>query len=181
MLLGSSLTTCQADKDDLGALLAANPPSDKGFAFQEPISFSVEKGRLVQLIKELNEDRLSLKTIIKGMKSQQEYSIKEPTRESNKLATLPGQVQVQAQSLFTAVTKSCECSCPRRHRVLLQLHDRIPSSKVRKRTNAARQPPMTFKLAVEIGDALYEAVARPEVQALSQHLKNHTRYVIIRA
>ncbi|KAK8077005.1 hypothetical protein PG996_003175 [Apiospora saccharicola] len=164
-------------KDDLGALLAANPPGDKGFAFKERISFSIDKGRLVQLIEELNEDRLSLKTIIKGMKSQQQYTIKEPTRDSNKLATLLGQVQTQAQSLFTAMTKSCECSCPRRHRVLLQLHNRIPSSKVRKRTSSARQHPMTFKLAVEIGDALYEAIVRSESQASAHHLRDDTSQV----
>ncbi|KAK7921557.1 hypothetical protein PG985_009579 [Apiospora marii] len=174
-LLGSFLTACQADKDDLVALLAANPPGEKGFAFQERISFSIEKGRLVQLIEELNEDRLSLKTIIKGMKSQQQYTIKEPTRDSNKLATLLGQVQTQAQSLFTAVTRSCECSCPKRHRVLLQLHNRIPSSKVRKRTSAPKQPQMTFKLAVEIGDALYEAIVKPEPQVLTQRMRQERR------
>ena len=59
-LPGVSLTACQVANDHLSALLVASPPGEKGFAFHERILFSIENGRLVQLIEELNQNRLSL-------------------------------------------------------------------------------------------------------------------------
>ncbi|KAK8087427.1 hypothetical protein PG994_002401 [Apiospora phragmitis] len=154
-------------KDDLLALLAANPPGYKGFAFQQRISFTIEKTRLTQLIEELNEDRLSLKTIIKGMRSQQEHTTNEPSKDSHKLANLLGQVQGHAQSLFSAVYRSCECSCPRRHRVLLQLHNRIPPTKVRRNASSRKTNPATFKLVVGMGDVLLEAIVQAGAASIS--------------
>ncbi|KAK6824639.1 hypothetical protein PG987_012133 [Apiospora arundinis] len=166
-------------KDDLGALLVANSCGKGGFAFHERISFSIEKGRLTQLIQDLNEDRLSLKTIIKGMRSQQEHTTKEPTKDSHKLATLLGQVQVHAQSLFSAVCKSCECSCASRHRVLLQLHNRIPPSKVRKDTSRKKANYATFKLALHMGDVLQEAIVEAGTRiASSQGVKSDTSQTV---
>ncbi|RWA07670.1 hypothetical protein EKO27_g7440 [Xylaria grammica] len=56
-----------ASKDDLAALLIANPPVKGRFEFSERISFSIERGTLNALIEELGEDRLNLKTIIKEL------------------------------------------------------------------------------------------------------------------
>ncbi|KAI8948203.1 hypothetical protein F4801DRAFT_581628 [Xylaria longipes] len=64
-----------AQKDDLAALLVANPPIDGHFKFQERISFSIERGALNALIGDLREDRLNLKEIIKGMRTKKDLSI----------------------------------------------------------------------------------------------------------
>ncbi|RYC62558.1 hypothetical protein CHU98_g3645 [Xylaria longipes] len=64
-----------AQKDDLAALLVANPPIDGHFKFQERISFSIERGALNALIGDLREDRLNLKEIIKGMRTKKETSL----------------------------------------------------------------------------------------------------------
>ncbi|KAK6845647.1 hypothetical protein PG995_015757 [Apiospora arundinis] len=143
-------------KDDLGALLVANTCGKGGFAFHERISFSIEKGRLTQLIQDLNEDRLSLKTIIKGMRSQQEHTTKEPTKDSHKLATLLGQVQVHAQSLFSAV--------------------------LRKDTSRKKANYATFKLALHMGDVLQEAIVEAGTRiASSQGVKSDTSQIIKQA
>ncbi|KAJ8132880.1 hypothetical protein O1611_g747 [Lasiodiplodia mahajangana] len=150
-----------APKDDLNALLIANPPTrGRNFEFKERISFSIERGALAALIEALREDRLSLKTIIKGMKTEREYTSKLPSRESSKLSATLTQVSAYARSLFTAICQTCTCSCQNNHKVLLELQARIPATGATKRPTRSKKPSMTFKLVFDLKGHFKEAYIR---------------------
>lgn len=130
-------------------MLAANTPSDGKFSFRERLSFTIERGSLKSLLEELREDRLSLKTIIKGLKTQQEYHAKEPGRDAQKLAANFSRVQRTASTLFSAMCNCCSCRCVTGHGLLLRLDNRVPTvhgerAKVGKREDE----PTTFSLFI---------------------------------
>jgi hypothetical protein len=113
-------------KDDLSALLVANVPRDGRFDFGGRLSFTIERRRLVELLNELAEDRLSLKTIINGIKTQQEFATREPSRIAQRLAKTLSQVRFSAAALFAAMSKSCTCRCLGGHTVMMRLDSRVP-------------------------------------------------------
>ncbi|KAJ4251037.1 hypothetical protein NW762_011687 [Fusarium torreyae] len=141
-------------KDDLKALLAANPSNGAGFNFLGRISFVIERRALKDLLEELSEGRLSLKIIIGGARSQQEFSAREPSREAKRLASVFSQVREGAKSLFAAMCHGCTCRCTTSHTVLMQLKNRLPqkheSMSMRKRTTM-------FNLVFRLDNSLQEA------------------------
>ncbi|KAI3317382.1 hypothetical protein HD806DRAFT_515334 [Xylariaceae sp. AK1471] len=153
-----------AAKDDLGALLAANPPVQGHFEFQKRISFTIERGALSALIDELKEDRLSLKVIIKGMRTEKEFTTKFPSHESQRLSRFLTQVSTYAKSLFLAMCETCACSRQNNHKVLLELHHRIPESKTMDRFSRQATNSMAFNILFGIEDNLQEVYveAKPD-------------------
>ncbi|KAL1854331.1 hypothetical protein Daus18300_011517 [Diaporthe australafricana] len=145
-----------AQKDDLAAILAANTPRNGAFSFRERLSFTIERGRLKGLLEELREDRLSLKTIIKGLKTQQEYFAKEPGHDAQKLAANFRKVQQTASSLFSAMCKCCSCPCMPGHGLLLRLDNRVPIQRVRAKVGRKADEPTTFSLFMGLEKSLQE-------------------------
>jgi hypothetical protein len=97
------------------------------FAFKERLSFTLERGSLKVLLEELQEDRLSLKIIIKGLKTQQEHVTREPSRDAIKMVRRLTQVQALAASLFSALSRCSACTCRTKHSVMAKLESRIPT------------------------------------------------------
>lgn len=118
----------QASKDDLAALLAANPPVKGRFEFTESISFSIEKGKLVALVEELGDDKFNLKSIIRAVKTEKEYFIKHPSNKSRRLCRILCRVAASAKALHIAMCQSCTCACQTSRKVLLELQHRIPQT-----------------------------------------------------
>ncbi|KAI1373035.1 hypothetical protein F4677DRAFT_235567 [Hypoxylon crocopeplum] len=147
-------------KDDLVAILGANPPARGSFAFKERVTFTIEKGSLKGLVEELREDRLSLKTIVKGMKTQQEYTAKQPSHDAGRLAKIFAQVQSTATPLFAAVCKVCICKCPSKHKVLMRLDNRVPLHKERPKLGRKATEQTTFSLVFELEEFLQEAIVK---------------------
>lgn len=114
------------------------------------------------LVEELKEDRLSLKTIINGMRTQKEYVAGQPSQNAHRLAKALTQVQGYAKSLFMAMCRSCKCGLRDQHRVLLQLHNRIPLSKGTPRPGEKGQSQTTFHLVFDVDGDLQEATVNAE-------------------
>ncbi|KAI1409484.1 hypothetical protein F5Y13DRAFT_181986 [Hypoxylon sp. FL1857] len=147
-------------KDDLAAILAANQSGKGAFAFKHRVKFTIEKSSLKVLIKELREDVLSLKTIIKGMKTQREYTARQPSHDSERLARMFGQVQINATPLFATMCKVCTCECPTRHKVLMRLDNRMRLQKERSRLRPKAKEHTIFSLVFEFEDYLQEALVK---------------------
>ncbi|KAI0105596.1 hypothetical protein F4776DRAFT_472572 [Hypoxylon sp. NC0597] len=147
-------------KDDLAAILAANQPRKGFFAFKERVRFTIEKGVLKELIEELREERLSLKTVIKGMRTQREYTARQASHDSERLANIFGQVQTSATPLFAAMCKVCTCNCPTRHNVLMRLDNRMHLQKKRSIFKCKMKEQTTFNLVFEFEDYLQEALVK---------------------
>ncbi|KAF4961795.1 hypothetical protein FSARC_10091 [Fusarium sarcochroum] len=157
-----------ASKDDLKALLAANPPNGTGFNFKGRLSFTIERRALRELLQELNEERLSLKTIIKGARTRQEFSAREPSLEAKRLAFVFSQVQEGARSLFAAMCHGCTCSCMASHTVLMQLKNRLPQE--RERTMKTKKETTMFNLVFPLDGSLQEASVKAHPVDESMHL-----------
>lgn len=93
-------------------------------------------------------ERLSLETILKGVKTQQAYLTKEPGRDARKLATNFSKVQQTASTLFSAMCKCCSCTCVTRHGLLLRLDNRVSIQRVRAKVGKRADEPTTFSLAI---------------------------------
>ncbi|KAK7728333.1 hypothetical protein SLS63_006781 [Diaporthe eres] len=145
-----------AQKDDLSAVLAANTPCNGKFSFRERLSFTIEMGSLKGLLEELREDRLSLETIIKGLKTQQEYLAKEPSHDARKLAASFSKVQQTASTLFSAICQCCSCPCITGHGLLLRLDHRVPTQRVRAKVRKKADEPTTFSLFMGLEHSLQE-------------------------
>ncbi|KAI8635262.1 hypothetical protein F5Y19DRAFT_5551 [Xylariaceae sp. FL1651] len=169
-----------AAKDNLSALLAANPPTQgQNFEFKERVSFSIERGALSGLIEELREDRLSLKNIIKGMKTEREYTAKLPSRESQILAIILTEVSAYAKSLFKATCQACTCSCQHNHKVLLELQNRIPQAKTTKPLDRLKKGPLAFNLIFDLEGHLQEAYVKadPDNRNVNKEAESVGRHV----
>ncbi|KAI1123793.1 hypothetical protein F5Y10DRAFT_45532 [Nemania abortiva] len=146
-----------ASKDDLAALLIANPLVKGHFEFTERISFSINRGTLNALIEELGEDRLSLKAIIKGTKTEKDYFIKHPSSESKRLSGILSRVSASAKALYIAMCQSCACACQNSHKVFLGLHNRMPQAELTKTAGRLASDPLIFELVFETQNNLREA------------------------
>ncbi|KAJ0114903.1 hypothetical protein J7T55_004645 [Diaporthe amygdali] len=145
-----------AQKDDLAAILAANTSRNGTFSFRERLSFTIERGSLKGLLEELRENRLSLKTIIKGLKTQREYLAKEPSHDAQRLAANFREVQQTASALFPAMCKCCSCPCMTGHGLLLRLDNRVPIQRVRAKVGKRADEPTTFSLFMGLEKSLQE-------------------------
>lgn len=130
------------------------------FAFKERVTFTIEKSSLKELVEELREDRLSLKTIIKGMRTQQEYASREPSHYAGRLAKIYAQVQTNATPLFAAICKTCTCRWHSEHKVLMRLDNRVPLQRETPRLARKAKEDATFSLVLRIEDDLQEALVR---------------------
>jgi len=90
------------------------------------LEFTIKHKSLIAVLEELRTERLSLKAIVKGMKTQREYEAREPSRTSMNLSQLFSNVHARATSLFHAMCKTCICMCHGKHKVLIRLDNRIP-------------------------------------------------------
>ncbi|KAI0481842.1 hypothetical protein F4859DRAFT_476195 [Xylaria cf. heliscus] len=153
-----------ASKDDIAALLAANPPVKGRFEFSDRISFSIERGALNALIAELGEDRLNLKAIIKGMRTQRDYFAKRPSRESEQISRILSQVSASAKALYIAMCQSCACACQSNHRVFLELRNRMPQVRSTKTTKRLGADSLIFNLIFDMRSHLREAYVKANPQ-----------------
>lgn len=108
------------------------------------------------LLEELREDRLSLETIIKGLKTQQEYFAKEPSHDATKLAANFRKIQKTASTLFSAICECCSCPCMAGHGLLLRLDNRVPMQRVRVKVRKKADEPTTFSLFMGLEKSLQE-------------------------
>lgn len=125
----------------------------------------MERGRLNALVEALGEDRLNLKAIIKGMKTEQEFCLKDPSNESRRLSKILAQVSASAKALHSAICRNCTCRCGNSHAVLLQLHSRIPKveAKTKRRLGA---DPLVFSLVFKTKNQLREAYVKADLHEL---------------
>ncbi|KAI1759181.1 hypothetical protein GGR53DRAFT_168286 [Hypoxylon sp. FL1150] len=152
-------------KDDLAAILAANRPVKGSFAFKQRVTFTIEKGSLKELVEELREDRLSLKTIIKGMRTQQEYASREPSHDAGRLAKIYAQVQINATPLFAAMCKICTCRRHTEHKILMRLDNRVPLQREKLRLARKAKEDTTFSLVLKLENDLQEALVKASQSA----------------
>ncbi|KAK0635957.1 hypothetical protein B0T17DRAFT_503454 [Bombardia bombarda] len=103
---------------------------------------------LKTLLEDLNEENLSLKVIISGLKAQQEHTAREPSHDAAKLATKLGQVQANAASLFSALCKGYTCQCRSKHRAMIRLDSRVSLQRERRQKGARAREPTTFNLVL---------------------------------
>ncbi|KAI1773628.1 hypothetical protein F4818DRAFT_452687 [Hypoxylon cercidicola] len=150
-------------KDDLAAILGANPPEKGSFVFKERVTFTIEKASLKELVEELREDRLSLKTIINSMRTQQEYALRQPSHDARRLTKIYAQVQINATPLFAAMCKVCTCKCHDKHKVLMRLDNRVPVQ--REKPRLVRKTDTIFSLVFELEDHLQEALVKASQSA----------------
>ena len=132
---------------------------DGKFAFSERLAFTIERGSLKTLLEELREDRLSLKEIVKGLKTEQKYFAREPAHDAQKLAANLTEVQEKASALFSAMCSSCTCACHRKHNVLMRLDNRVPQ-RDRPRPIRRVKEPTVFSLVFDVEDGLQETAVR---------------------
>jgi hypothetical protein len=99
-----------------------------------------------------------LKTIIKGLKTQQEYLAKEPGHDAQKLATNFRKVQGTASTLFSAMCKCCSCPCETGHGLLLRLDNRVPLQRVRAMVGKRAHSPTVFSLFMGLEKTLQEVL-----------------------
>ncbi|KAH6641213.1 hypothetical protein F5144DRAFT_506286 [Chaetomium tenue] len=111
-----------AEKDDLKALLLANPGASGGFAFQERISFTLDRGSLKELLEELKEERLSLSYVIT---EQAKYAPREASRQALKIVRRLGQVQSMALSLYPTLSRTCTCRGRTKRTAMTRLDSRL--------------------------------------------------------
>lgn len=97
-----------------------------------------------------------MKTIIKGLKTQQEYLAKEPGHDAQKLAANFSKVQQAASTLFSAMCKCCSCPCMAGHGLLLRLDHRVPLQRVRAKVGKKSDDPTTFSLFMGLEKTLQE-------------------------
>lgn len=113
-----------------------------------------------------------MKTIIKGLKTQQEYLAKEPSHDAQKLAANFRKVQQIASTLFSAMCKCCSCPCMTGHGLLLRLDNRVPAiQRVRAKIGRKADEPTTFSLfmGLEKSQSLQEiAVSAYEKDPIEQ-------------
>jgi hypothetical protein len=131
-----------------------------GFAFRSHITFTVERNCLKELDEELREDRLSLKTIVAGLKSQQEYTTITPSGHSRRLTKFFAQVHSNATPLLNAICQSykCKCKCENNHKALMRLDSRASMQPARPRLGGRSQQKTTFSLLFDVQGFLQESL-----------------------
>ncbi|KAI0156710.1 hypothetical protein GGR52DRAFT_198044 [Hypoxylon sp. FL1284] len=154
-----------AAKDDLAAILAVNPPGTASFAFKKRVTFTIEKASLNELIEELREDRLSLKTIIDYTRAQREYASRQPSRDAGRLTKIYAQVQFNATSLFTAMCKICTRRHHSKHNVLMRLDSRVPVQGEKPRFASRTKEDTTFSLVFKLEDHLHDVYVKASQSA----------------
>lgn len=97
-----------------------------------------------------------MKTIIKGLKTQQEYLPKEPGGDALKLVANFKKVQQTASTLFSAMCKCCSCHCKTGHGLLLRLDNRAPVQRVRTKMEKTADYLTAFSLFMELDKSLQE-------------------------
>lgn len=112
------------------------------------------------LVEELKEDRLSLKVIIKGMRTQREYIESQPSQDAQKLASAFNQIQGYAKALFVAICRSCTCKFQDRHKILLQLHNRIPAPNEKWGIRGRSLAQVAFNLVLDVDGNLQETLVK---------------------
>lgn len=147
----------QTKKDDLIAILGANPPKSESFSFKGRLTFTIERASLAELVEELREDRLSLKTLIKSLKTQQEYLAREPSSDARRLAATFTEIRQTASSLFLAMCESCTCRCQRKHKIMIRLENRMPTQRKRPKLVQKAKEPTTFDLVLGLDGFFQEA------------------------
>lgn len=119
----------QASKDDLRALIEANPSVNGRFDFRKRLSFTIERSSLKALLEDLCEDRLSLGLICNGLKAHQESPAREISRGAVNLARRLDQARKRAIPLYAALSSGeSTCKCPVQHSVMNQLQSRAAKS-----------------------------------------------------
>ncbi|KAH6684940.1 hypothetical protein F5X68DRAFT_262808 [Plectosphaerella plurivora] len=151
----------QHQKYDLAHIVAANTPGADGqFYFRERLAFTIERRSLKTLLDELTEERLSLKAIIKGIRTQREFAAREPSHEAHRIASIFFQVQAGAQALYSAMSQGCTCRCIDPHRVMMRLDNRLPQQRQKAIMAIRKNQGTTFSLIFTLEGSLQEAVVK---------------------
>ena len=107
------------------------------------------------LLEELQEDRLSLKIITKGLKTQQEYATREPSRDAIKMVRRLTQVQALAASLFSALSKCSICTCRTKHSAMARLESQIPTQEAWQKRRQ-RLEPTIFDIVLPLENSVFQ-------------------------
>lgn len=119
----------QASKDDLRALIKANPQVNGRFEFKKRLSFAIERSSLKALLEDLREDRLSLGLICSSLQNNHHSPARDTSREAVKIARRLAQVRSRAASLYSALSNGrSTCKCQAEHSVMNQLQSRAAKS-----------------------------------------------------
>ncbi|KAK8128642.1 hypothetical protein PG984_009750, partial [Apiospora sp. TS-2023a] len=158
-----------ADKDDLNAILACK--TSGSVSFEGKVSFTMRKSSLVKLGEDLNDERLSIPTIIKAMRAQQKnVQVLKAAQRVNSVANAVERVHQTAASLYTALCSTCTCVC-QKHQVLIRLEHRTflqPQAKL------PRGPPGAniFNILIESEGQLREASIGASTETLPSGISN---------
>ncbi|KAJ8126018.1 hypothetical protein O1611_g7620 [Lasiodiplodia mahajangana] len=110
-------------KDDLAALIDANPARDGKFEFRKRVHFAIRRRSLSDLVDQLRDDRLSLEVVVRGVKTRQEWIVKQASIDAIRLAQGFSETRRTVASLYLAIQQGYTCNCPN-HRIFLHLQNR---------------------------------------------------------
>lgn len=121
------------------------------------MTFTIERTSLKELVEEMREERLSLKAVIKGMKTQQSYvSSEELSSDSRKLVKTFQQIRREAKSLYEAVRSVCDCECPDKHALMIYLDNRIPTQMTKPKKLKKQKSPTSFNVFFRMDGATWQ-------------------------
>ncbi|KAI1131387.1 hypothetical protein F5Y10DRAFT_286767 [Nemania abortiva] len=144
-------------KDDLAALIDANPAKDGRFEFRKRINFAISRRSLSDLVDQLRDDRLSLKMVVQGVKRQQEWIVKQASADAIQLAEYFSRTRRNAASLYMAIHQGYSCNCPD-HRIFLRLQNRLPLHRVKgPRSGETGYFDLIFDAEGQLQDAIIES------------------------
>ncbi|RTE74823.1 hypothetical protein BHE90_010743 [Fusarium euwallaceae] len=118
-------------KDDLVAIVHAVKSASGLLSFEAKMRFSIDKGRLDTLVKDLGTERYSLRKLIKHVRSKRKWEAREPTDTSTTLALTFAQVRKSASMLYEAACNCRACDQHGEHNILLRLDHRIQADSIR--------------------------------------------------
>lgn len=120
---------CKTAKNDLKAVLSANPAQNGKYAFLERTRFTIDRESLEVLVNNLKEENLTLKDVVEGVRTLAREEPMAASRSSQRLAAMYKRVQQHAQALYRAVSSVWIRSCHEKHKVLLHLNSHVPKQK----------------------------------------------------
>jgi hypothetical protein len=154
--------TQQAEKDDLRAVIEANPPTEGKFLFRQRLEFMLERRALKSLVSDLREDNLTLETVIRGIKIVRELQSQSPADESKRLAKSLQNVQTGALSLHSAITSGWATGCHAAHRIMLNLRSNTGVQDHKVKFRSVRKDPIVFQIFVSADQDRADVITESE-------------------
>lgn len=136
----------------------------------------MKQPKLEALLEDLGVDRVSLKSIIEGIKTQREYAVRDPSNEARRLAAVFSKIRLNAASLFNAICRSCTCKCRDTHKVMMRLDSRLPAKSQKRVVYVQKKEAVIFGLFLEIEHNRFQEALVECVSSESRADIGNTRY-----